>query len=253
MANDSSAKNIWSFPLNGPNLFQPSSYLYQMSIDYSVNHGIDFHHSLVEIAKIHKNNLHGPRYVYYGSPIGKGMIRLFFPSETSEFENEKYLRIQRDENKEESKKIISGFKRAIINHENRVLEYKPQYSYFGTKQSATPFQFIFYATLRLKPTFSTTIFQETINSVMNFYKDLNEEVNWVVYQEIDKTIFHAFIPFNSYEELDTNLELSQILSKKTDIDSENIRKIFYSQLEDYQTCILSYVSSCDNSGCAIEA
>lgn len=230
----------WGFPLCAPEQNTPSHFLCQASFRYDVNQGITFHHSLVELAKTHQENVNSLKYAYYGNPIGKGLIRFFFPSKKSTFDQYFEDGIQEKENK-----LTLEFKQAIIYKEHSLLKWRPDLSHIINKQPNSPFPYIYNIVLKMHEPCADH-FQPVIDQIMNIYSRQFAHSGWVTYQNMQENSFQIFVPLSAYSDLDKVVGLNEMQQKETALCE--IKNSFYSKVSDYQTYFLSYVSNCSNAG-----
>lgn len=238
-------KNHWGFPISALNSNEPSPYLYQKCIRYHMQYGIDFHHSLVEIAKAHKKNPQGLKYIYYGNPIGKGIVRLFFPGDSEHCSSKGYLQIDEKGNSD-AKALIENFENSIISKKGSLLKYKSELSHIIPEQRPIPFPLMIALKLTIHSDVSDLVQYSLIRNRMD---QLHISFNFISYQEIGTSIYHIFIPFLHYEDIELKYQAFEEVFSFSSLNNDASRSQFYLGLQDYQTDLLSYVSSCDNSGC----
>ena len=254
MGNIISNKDLkWGFPFLAPNGSAPSTYLLQVALDHEIGPGILFHDCLVEFAKCHRQHAEGDTYNCYGCWIGKGVVNLYYPKQSIEqinicSNNEKVITDVLGE--EKGKKLLSDFKSTIITDDMTTLQYLPNFSnLLEMSNDTTPFEYIYRIVAKQKDSSNVIEFKNMIQEIILLTKQKIPKLNWVTYVDMNSNDLHIFAPMRSFGEMDDWSSIADFLRKQKIPGFDSISQILYSSLIEYKTDLLTFVPSCDNSGC----
>lgn len=236
----------WSFPLFNPNSKEPSPQLIQMAIDYDTAHGIDFHSSLVAIANAHQGATDGFQYAYYGSPIGRGIVRFFVPDD-SPFDTDKFFQVIENSSVENPTKTLADFKSAILQQEYYHLRYIPKLSHIAKTERTKPYPHILYIIAKVKETLYADEQASVIESISRYYQTYNSDMSWLTYASVDNpNELHLMIPVQHFGELNDSYTIkNHLISDDSDIKTH--RDKFYQYIDEYRSYVLSHVPNCSNT------
>lgn len=244
----------WGFPYMSPNGTEPSPYVYQINLDHEVGPGILFHDCLVKMANAHKEHQKGSIYSCYGSWIGAGVVWLMYPMNEAD-EREKALS---DEQvlcevlgEEEGKQTIEAFRSTLISDERKLLKYLPLASNPSSQKEETPMEYIYYAVVQLNEKSGTAEYQELVSKAIQAHNQHGQGLKWVAYAEegTDSRKVHLFVPMRKFGDMDPWQGLGEILNVFGSEEAKTIRDSLLAGVEDYKSYLMTFVPSCDNSGC----
>lgn len=244
----------WGFPYFSPNGMEPSPYLYQIGLDHEVGPGILFHDCLVKIAEGHRKHEKGRIYSCYGSWIGSGVVWLMYPMNAVD-ERDKALSdeqiLSEVFGEEEGKQTIEAFRSTLIKEDHHILKYCPTMSNPSTAKEETPLEYIYYAMVELNEEADGEAYQALIGKAIEAHNEHEHGLKWVTYAEENSQSrkFHLFAPMRNFSAMDNWQGLSEILSVLVKEEAKATRDGLLSGVNDYKSYLMTFVPSCDNSGC----
>lgn len=245
----------WGFPLLAPNHIEPSQYLYQITLDHEIAPGMLFHDCLVEMATAHLKHPNGARFSCYGSWIGLGLVWLYYPLQSADdvsnlLPNEQCLMDTKGEI--EGKKIYADFISTLSSQDKKVLEYLPDFSNIKIQAADTPFEYVYYIIAQLDNTVVKELsFKNAVKSITAAHNEHKNGLQWVTYQELGTSNVHLFIPMRKLGCMDKWPQLATVLDGKNKSEIYQIRQTLYSGIKAHHNYLMTFVPSCDNSGCEV--
>ncbi|MGW8957634.1 hypothetical protein [Paenibacillus sp. NPDC055715] len=244
----------WGFPYTSPNGTEPSPYMYQIDLNHEVGPGMLFHDCLLKIANAHKEHENGSTYSCYGSWIGEGVVWLMYPLNDADG-REKALSdkeiMYEIYGEKEGKECLEAFASTLISNESKLLKYYPTASNPSKEKEETPLEYIYYAIVRLNEQTDTEEYQEMVSKAVQAHNQHSQGLKWVTYVEegTNHRMLHLYVPMRSFGEMDHWQGLRDILSVYGSEEAKRIYDSLLSGVEDYKSYLMTFVPSCDNSGC----
>lgn len=241
----------WGFPFTKPNSNQPSPYLYQVILDHEIPPGMLFHDCLVSIAESHKQHPRGNTYACYGTWIGKGIVWLIYPMESADDELlDDEASLCHSLGDEPGKKRYQEYRDTLISEETQVLHYMPELSHPSSKEEQTPLEYIYYRIITCNNNVDSHQFTSLVQKIISAHKAHPNGINWVTYKEPQSNNLHLFAPMRHFGAMDNWPNLKDVLKVLFGHEeAHQIRQSYYANILDSKTQIMTFVPSCDNSGC----
>lgn len=242
----------WGFPYLKPNGNEPAKYLYQIELDHEIPPGILFHDSLVSIAQANQKHPQGNTYSCYGTWIGRGVVWLYYPLEDlSEIKGllSDEAALVSEHGEEKGKQINQAYRETLITDDKYTLEYVAKYSHPNLTPEPFPLEYIYYIQFDLDDTADTKEFDIAVEQIIQAHQKSDRGVHWVCYREMDSNKYHVFAPMREFGAMDEWAGMKEVLSIYDDKQARQIRDTFYAAIQQQKAQIMTFVPSCDNSGC----
>ncbi|MBE6051739.1 MAG: hypothetical protein E7214_14085 [Clostridium sp.] len=243
----------WAFPYYAPFKKEAAKYIYQVNYDYKAEQGTNVHNYLVKLGEANNAENKDNRYLCYASWIGTGIVWRIHPAE-EDFNPDIVLDdkdILKKHFGEEGEKLYKDFRDSLTMEDKKLLKLVPDFSNLENVEvkEDKPFEVIYYVKISLMKSYKEI--ESAVKKVVKSANQNHKNLKWVVYKEMaDDNTLYLYVASRNFAGLDYIKDIKEILLPEySDECATSIKEEIYSNIKEYETTLITFTPSCDNSGC----